>query len=110
MHVQCALLLTANFLTYVTCQSVIPLCVYFLFFQIKYHQEWNNTKTNYTLTETPQLEAAKEAARILNHVRTLFIGTVESREVFSFDGSYGGVQGIRAESHVRQSNVALEIK
>ncbi|XP_060112958.1 nebulin isoform X4 [Heteronotia binoei] len=34
---------------------------------IKYHQEWNNVKTNYTLTETPQLEAAKEAARILNH-------------------------------------------
>ncbi|XP_077176195.1 nebulin isoform X35 [Paroedura picta] len=34
---------------------------------IKYHQEWNNIKTNYTLTETPQLEAAKEAARILNH-------------------------------------------
>uniref|UniRef100_A0ABM5F1R1 Nebulin isoform X3 n=1 Tax=Pogona vitticeps TaxID=103695 RepID=A0ABM5F1R1_9SAUR len=34
---------------------------------IKYHQEWNNTKANYTLTETPQLEAAKEAARILNH-------------------------------------------
>ncbi|XP_062972627.1 nebulin [Elgaria multicarinata webbii] len=34
---------------------------------IKYHQEWNNIKTNYTLTQTPQLEAAKEAARILNH-------------------------------------------
>ncbi|KAH0621391.1 hypothetical protein JD844_022635 [Phrynosoma platyrhinos] len=34
---------------------------------IKYHQEWNNIKTKYTLTETPQLEAAKEAARILNH-------------------------------------------
>uniref|UniRef100_A0A670IF93 Nebulin n=1 Tax=Podarcis muralis TaxID=64176 RepID=A0A670IF93_PODMU len=34
---------------------------------IKYHQEWNNIKTNYTLTDTPQLDAAKEAARILNH-------------------------------------------
>ncbi|XP_067328664.1 nebulin isoform X26 [Anolis sagrei] len=34
---------------------------------IKYHQEWNDIKTKYTLTETPQLEAAKEAARILNH-------------------------------------------
>ncbi|XP_042334160.1 nebulin isoform X3 [Sceloporus undulatus] len=34
---------------------------------IKYHQEWNNIKTKYTLTETPQLEAAREAARILNH-------------------------------------------
>ncbi|XP_053114280.1 nebulin isoform X5 [Hemicordylus capensis] len=34
---------------------------------VKYHQEWNKIKTNYTLTETPQLDAAKEAARILNH-------------------------------------------
>ncbi|XP_066477640.1 nebulin [Tiliqua scincoides] len=33
---------------------------------IKYHQEWNSIKANYTLTKTPQLEAAKEAARILN--------------------------------------------
>lgn len=49
--------------------------VFISLFQIKYHQDWNNTKTNYTLTETPQLEAAKEAARILNHVCTVFIET-----------------------------------
>uniref|UniRef100_A0A8C5NMW5 Nebulin n=1 Tax=Junco hyemalis TaxID=40217 RepID=A0A8C5NMW5_JUNHY len=33
---------------------------------IKYHKEWNETKTNYTLTDTPQLDMAREAARILN--------------------------------------------
>ncbi|XP_064926251.1 nebulin isoform X29 [Columba livia] len=33
---------------------------------IKYHKEWNEAKTNYTLTDTPQLDMAREAARILN--------------------------------------------
>uniref|UniRef100_A0A7M4EMP7 Nebulin n=1 Tax=Crocodylus porosus TaxID=8502 RepID=A0A7M4EMP7_CROPO len=33
---------------------------------IKYHKEWNSIKSNYTLTETPQLDMAREAARILN--------------------------------------------
>ncbi|XP_058695203.1 nebulin isoform X14 [Poecile atricapillus] len=33
---------------------------------IKYHKEWNETKANYTLTDTPQLDMAREAARILN--------------------------------------------
>ncbi|XP_023787206.1 nebulin [Cyanistes caeruleus] len=33
---------------------------------IKYHKEWNETKANYTFTDTPQLDMAREAARILN--------------------------------------------
>ncbi|KAM4897731.1 nebulin [Sylvia borin] len=33
---------------------------------IKYHKEWNEAKTNYTLIDTPQLDMAREAARILN--------------------------------------------
>ncbi|KAM6269272.1 nebulin isoform 1-T1 [Porphyrio hochstetteri] len=33
---------------------------------IKYHKAWNEVKSNYTLTETPQLDMAREAARILN--------------------------------------------
>uniref|UniRef100_A0A8C9APP7 Nebulin n=1 Tax=Prolemur simus TaxID=1328070 RepID=A0A8C9APP7_PROSS len=33
---------------------------------IKYRKNWNDTKSNYTLTETPQLHAAQEAARILD--------------------------------------------
>ncbi|XP_056352403.1 nebulin isoform X27 [Oenanthe melanoleuca] len=33
---------------------------------IKYRKEWNEAKTNYTLTDTPQLDMAREAARILN--------------------------------------------
>uniref|UniRef100_A0A8C6YJD3 Nebulin n=1 Tax=Naja naja TaxID=35670 RepID=A0A8C6YJD3_NAJNA len=33
---------------------------------VKYHQEWNNIKAIYTLTDTPRLQAVKEAARILN--------------------------------------------
>ncbi|XP_063198308.1 nebulin isoform X1 [Chroicocephalus ridibundus] len=33
---------------------------------IKYHKEWNEVKSNYTLTDTPQLDMAREAARILN--------------------------------------------
>ncbi|KAM9380178.1 nebulin isoform 3-T4 [Phaethornis superciliosus] len=33
---------------------------------IKYHKAWNEVKTNYTLTDTPQLDMAREAARILN--------------------------------------------
>uniref|UniRef100_A0A2K6EXB4 Nebulin n=1 Tax=Propithecus coquereli TaxID=379532 RepID=A0A2K6EXB4_PROCO len=33
---------------------------------IKYRKQWNDTKSNYTLTETPQLHAAQEAARILD--------------------------------------------
>ncbi|XP_019377964.1 PREDICTED: nebulin isoform X6 [Gavialis gangeticus] len=33
---------------------------------IKYHKEWNSIKSNYTLTDTPQLDMAREAARILN--------------------------------------------
>ncbi|XP_068543051.1 nebulin isoform X13 [Anas acuta] len=33
---------------------------------IKYHKEWNEAKSNYTLTDTPQLDMAREAARILN--------------------------------------------
>ncbi|XP_030309704.1 nebulin [Calypte anna] len=33
---------------------------------IKYHQAWNEAKSNYTLTDTPQLDMAREAARILN--------------------------------------------
>ncbi|XP_065696605.1 nebulin isoform X14 [Patagioenas fasciata] len=33
---------------------------------IKYHKEWNEAKTKYTLTDTPQLDMAREAARILN--------------------------------------------
>nr|XP_020144034.1 nebulin isoform X20 [Microcebus murinus] len=33
---------------------------------IKYRKHWNDTKSNYTLTETPQLHAAQEAARILD--------------------------------------------
>ncbi|XP_050825088.1 nebulin isoform X45 [Gopherus flavomarginatus] len=33
---------------------------------IKYHQDWNAIKSNYTLTDTPQQEMAREAARILN--------------------------------------------
>lgn len=42
-------------------------------FQIKYHKEWNEAKSNYTLTDTPQLDMAREAARILNQVRVLFL-------------------------------------
>ncbi|NXG43854.1 NEBU protein, partial [Psilopogon haemacephalus] len=34
--------------------------------QIKYHKAWNEVKSNYTLTDTPQLDMAREAARILN--------------------------------------------
>ncbi|XP_010000558.1 PREDICTED: nebulin [Chaetura pelagica] len=34
--------------------------------QIKYHKAWNEAKSNYTLTDTPQLDMAREAARILN--------------------------------------------
>nr|XP_045369021.1 nebulin isoform X22 [Camelus bactrianus] len=33
---------------------------------IKYRKEWHDTKSKYTLTETPQLHAAQEAARILD--------------------------------------------
>ncbi|XP_072197335.1 nebulin [Excalfactoria chinensis] len=33
---------------------------------INYHKEWNEAKSNYTLTDTPQLDMAREAARILN--------------------------------------------
>ncbi|XP_013910168.1 PREDICTED: nebulin [Thamnophis sirtalis] len=33
---------------------------------VKYHEEWNNIKAIYTLTDTPRLQAVKEAARILN--------------------------------------------
>ncbi|XP_048164692.1 nebulin isoform X5 [Corvus hawaiiensis] len=33
---------------------------------VKYHKEWNEAKSNYTLTDTPQLDMAREAARILN--------------------------------------------
>uniref|UniRef100_A0A670Z4A9 Nebulin n=1 Tax=Pseudonaja textilis TaxID=8673 RepID=A0A670Z4A9_PSETE len=33
---------------------------------VKYHQEWNNIKAIYTLTDTPRLQAVKKAARILN--------------------------------------------
>ncbi|XP_057407768.1 nebulin isoform X7 [Balaenoptera acutorostrata] len=33
---------------------------------IKYRKDWNDTKSKYTLTETPQLHAAQEAARILD--------------------------------------------
>ncbi|XP_074767044.1 nebulin [Athene noctua] len=33
---------------------------------IKYHKAWNEIKSNYTLTDTPQLDMAREAARILN--------------------------------------------
>uniref|UniRef100_A0A8C3IS31 Nebulin n=1 Tax=Chrysemys picta bellii TaxID=8478 RepID=A0A8C3IS31_CHRPI len=33
---------------------------------IKYHQDWNAIKSNYTLTDTPRQEMAREAARILN--------------------------------------------
>ncbi|KAF4804610.1 nebulin [Turdus rufiventris] len=33
---------------------------------IKYHKDWNEAKTHYTLTDTPQLDMAREAARILN--------------------------------------------
>ncbi|XP_069636799.1 nebulin isoform X45 [Haliaeetus albicilla] len=33
---------------------------------IKYHKAWNEVKSNYTLTDTPQLDMAREAARILN--------------------------------------------
>ncbi|NXN12323.1 NEBU protein, partial [Indicator maculatus] len=34
--------------------------------QIKYHKAWNEAKSHYTLTDTPQLDMAREAARILN--------------------------------------------
>ncbi|XP_051479412.1 nebulin isoform X12 [Apus apus] len=34
--------------------------------EIKYHKAWNEVKSNYTLTDTPQLDMAREAARILN--------------------------------------------
>uniref|UniRef100_A0A8C5U285 Nebulin n=2 Tax=Malurus TaxID=55806 RepID=A0A8C5U285_9PASS len=33
---------------------------------VKYHKAWNEAKSNYTLTDTPQLDMAREAARILN--------------------------------------------
>ncbi|XP_070593227.1 nebulin [Erythrolamprus reginae] len=33
---------------------------------VKYHQEWNDIKAMYTLTDTPRLQQVKEAARILN--------------------------------------------
>ncbi|XP_064309302.1 nebulin [Phalacrocorax carbo] len=33
---------------------------------VKYHKAWNDVKSNYTLTDTPQLDMAREAARILN--------------------------------------------
>ncbi|NXI26528.1 NEBU protein, partial [Sterrhoptilus dennistouni] len=33
---------------------------------IKYHKDWNEAKTKYTLVDTPQLDMAREAARILN--------------------------------------------
>ncbi|XP_068263713.1 nebulin isoform X12 [Nyctibius grandis] len=33
---------------------------------VKYHKAWNEVKSNYTLTDTPQLDMAREAARILN--------------------------------------------
>nr|XP_031534401.1 nebulin isoform X12 [Vicugna pacos] len=33
---------------------------------IKYRKDWHDTKSKYTLTETPQLHAAQEAARILD--------------------------------------------
>ncbi|XP_052531152.1 nebulin isoform X45 [Tympanuchus pallidicinctus] len=33
---------------------------------IAYHKAWNEVKSNYTLTDTPQLDMAREAARILN--------------------------------------------
>ncbi|XP_075367808.1 nebulin [Mycteria americana] len=33
---------------------------------IKYHKAWNEVKSKYTLTDTPQLDMAREAARILN--------------------------------------------
>ncbi|XP_068022865.1 nebulin isoform X4 [Melanerpes formicivorus] len=34
--------------------------------QVKYHKAWNEAKSHYTLTDTPQLDMAREAARILN--------------------------------------------
>ncbi|EPY85178.1 nebulin [Camelus ferus] len=37
-----------------------------IFSEIKYRKEWHDTKSKYTLTETPQLHAAQEAARILD--------------------------------------------
>lgn len=43
----------------------LPLC---LLFQIKYRKNWNDTKSKYTLTETPLLHTAQEAARILDQV------------------------------------------
>ncbi|NWJ01585.1 NEBU protein, partial [Crypturellus undulatus] len=33
---------------------------------IKYHKQWNEIKSNYTLTDSPQLDMAREAARHLN--------------------------------------------
>ncbi|KAM6421574.1 nebulin [Rhynochetos jubatus] len=33
---------------------------------VKYHKAWNEVKANYTTTDTPQLDMAREAARILN--------------------------------------------
>ncbi|XP_054976037.1 nebulin [Sorex araneus] len=36
---------------------------------IKYRKDWNDTKSKYTLTETPLLHTAQEAARILDQYR-----------------------------------------
>lgn len=51
-------------------------------FQIKYRKDWNDTKSKYTLTETPLLHTAQEAARILDQVwflprcLGLWVGTI----------------------------------
>lgn len=51
-------------------------------FQIKYRKDWNDTKSKYTLTETPLLHTAQEAARILDQVWVLprclglWVGTI----------------------------------
>lgn len=52
----------------------------FFCFQIKYHQEWNDIKAIYTLTDTPRLQAVKNAARILNEVCTFLPGTIVNRK------------------------------
>lgn len=45
--------------------SNLPLASHF---QIKYRKDWNDTKSKYTLTETPLLHTVQEAARILDPV------------------------------------------
>ncbi|KAK2516177.1 Neb [Columba guinea] len=55
---------------------------------IKYHKEWNEAKTNYTLTDTPQLDMAREAARILNQLKY-------KAEYVKQRGHYVGVPSMR---------------